>query len=91
MDPATYAGAPYLRQLSDGRTVLSVQSDEGTPRQPHMTVYVGDAHARCFGSASRPFAAVSRWNSLFVHADDTITAGAGVQGVWTMDGRLTAR
>ncbi len=89
----TYAGAPYLRQLSDGSTILSVQSDERTPGEPRMTVYVGDEGARDFASPTRPFDGASRWNSLFVHDDDAITAVStttveGVAGLWAIDDRV---
>ncbi|MBT3268367.1 exo-alpha-sialidase [Candidatus Poribacteria bacterium] len=93
---STYAGAPYLRQLLDGTTILSVQSDEITPGEPRMTVYVGDDRARDFVDPTQPFDGPSRWNALFVHADDTITAVStteigGVAGLWAIDGRLRRR
>jgi hypothetical protein len=90
---SVYAGAPHLCQLSTGATILSVQSDEGSPGARRMTVYVGGPDARGFAHPSRPFPGIARWNSLHVHPDDTVTAVAtaavaGVEGVWTMDGRL---
>ncbi len=92
---SVYAGAPHLCQLSTGATVLSVQSDEGSPGAPRMTVYVGGPDARGFARPSRPFPGVAKWNSLYIHADDTITAVAttsvaGVEGVWTKDGRMVS-
>jgi hypothetical protein len=90
---ATYAGAPYIRRVSDGTTLLSVQSDELAPGEPRMTVYVGNGRAGAFTGATRPFSGASRWNSLYVGEDDTVTAVAtteigGIAGVWAIEGRL---
>ncbi len=83
----TYAGAPYLRQLPTGQTVLSCQSArDGKP--PQMVVYLGDADAKHFTSPSNPFPGSEQtgseqtgseqtrqmWNALFVKNRDTVTA-----------------
>ena len=57
---SVYAGAPYIRQLPGGETVLSVQSGEGRPSESvldhtQMVVYVGDNQARGFTNKSVPF------------------------------------
>ena len=94
---SVYAGAPYLRQMPSGETILSCQSNEGGRAKPAMTVYVGDSQARSFQNPSLPFATPSHisgsWNSLFVKNAGTITAISdtvidGVHGLWAIDGRL---
>jgi hypothetical protein len=91
-----YAGAPFLCRIEDGRTLLSVQSDEDS-ESPLMTVYVGDANARRFDGKSHPFppglARRGMWNSLFVKGPRTVTAVSstsihGRQGVWLVDGTV---
>lgn len=99
-----YAGAPYLRQLPTGETLLSCQSTEGRPgdgdplRRARMAVYVGDARARGFGARSFPFgsdpdAPPGLWNSLFVRDASAVTALSstgvgGVHGLWAIDARV---
>jgi hypothetical protein len=92
-----YAGAPYLRQLPSGETVLSCQSNEWGRKEPRMVVYVGDRDARNFGNASVPFDVpgdvAGNWNALFVKDARTVTAISdtvidGVRGLWAIDGRL---
>lgn len=94
---SVYAGAPYLRQMPGGETILSCQSNEGGRQKPAMTVYVGDSQARSFQNSSLPFATPSHisgsWNSLFVKDASTITAISdtvvnGVHGLWAIDGHL---
>lgn len=94
----TYAGAPYLRQMPGGETVLAFQrSDDGEMRHSRIAVGVGDARARGFGGLSYPFPETpghaQLWASLCVKSDRTITAQGtltvnGVRGVWSIDGRL---
>ena len=55
LDKTVYAGAPYLKVLQNGLTVLSCQSTEGNRTKPRMTVYVGDAAAHHFANPSVPF------------------------------------
>ena len=92
-----YAGAPYIRQMPTGETVLSVQSTEGGRSKPRMVVYVGDENARDFDGRSVPFEippdTAGHWNSLFVKDEHTVTAISsttidGVPGLWAIDGQL---
>ncbi|MGY4384424.1 hypothetical protein ACVWYN_001450 [Pedobacter sp. UYP24] len=98
-----YAGAPYLRQLSTGETILSYQGTEGRANQMNfadMKVVVGDSEARNFGSKSAPFiipvGKACLWNSLAVLDDDTIialtstNAYGGRTGIWMIKGHLVA-
>lgn len=89
-----YAGAPYICQLPNGATVLSVQSDEDRD-EPRMVVYTGDSLARNFRAKSVPFPtdddAGGYWSSLFAKGRDTVSAVSattinGVRGIWTIDG-----
>jgi BNR repeat protein len=90
-------GAPYLRQMPTGETVLSFQSRDEGRKEPHMVVYLGNRSARDFTSRSVPFKVPSDvaclWNALFVKSRDTVTAISGTrlhgtQGLWAVDGRL---
>jgi hypothetical protein len=94
-----YAGAPSLRQLPSGWTLLSFQqSDTGTVHQDvRMVVCVGDADARGFGAATQPFPVEAGsgqyWNSLFVKDAWTVmalstTSIGGVWGLWSIEGRV---
>jgi hypothetical protein len=93
-----YAGAPYLRQMPTGETILSFQqSDSGDMKQSRMVVCVGDSKARNFAHAAYPFpqtaGASQLWNSLFVKNETTISAVSetminGIRGIWCVDGRL---
>lgn len=99
--PPVYAGAPYLRQMPTGETILSFQqSDSGDMNRARIVVCVGDADARNFANPTHPFpetlGAAQLWASLFVKDRQTITAICdtrigGVGGVWAIDGRLVAR
>jgi hypothetical protein len=98
-----YAGAPYLRQLPGGETLLSCQSKESRPAvggktKARMVVYVGDREARNFSGPTVPFDvpgdAEGLWNSLFIKDADTVTALSGtvingVGGLWAIDGHVT--
>ncbi len=92
-----YAGAPYIRQLPSGETILSCQSHEGGREKPQMVVYIGDSEARGFSRKSVPIALPPNvggwWNSLFIKDADTITALTdttinGQSGLWAIDGRV---
>ena len=94
-----YAGAPNLRQLPTGQTLLSYQSSaDGTLAGARMVVRIGDADARNFMDASQPFADAGAepgqlWCSLFVKNADAVTALGtvtinGRRGIWTIDGRV---
>lgn len=89
-----WGGAPYIRQMPTGETVLSFQSSVGRD-QVQMVVYVGDENARNFTGRSVPFELPSKvggwWNSLFVKNDKTITAVSSYEGsVWAIDGHVEA-
>ena len=91
----TYAGAPYLRQLSTGITVLSCQVKQGSEPN-HAVVYQGDSTAKNFTGPTEPFGSdsQSQWSSLFVKNADTITLVSsarinGHYGVWAIDGHVT--
>lgn len=98
-----YAGAPYLRQLPTGETILSYQGTEGRINKLNhaiMSVVVGDERVRNFGRRSVPFQIPANksglWNSLSVLADSTIVAltstnaysSDGTVEVWMIKGKL---
>ncbi len=90
---ASEAGAPYIRQMPTGETVLSFQSTEGGRAQPQMVVYLGDENVRNFSGRSVPFTVPPTsggwWNSLFVKDNSTITAVSSCNGgIWAIDGRI---
>ena len=91
-----WGGAPYIRQMPSGETILSFQSSVGREK-PQMVVYVGDENAKNFGGRTVPFQVPSNkggwWGSLFVKDDKTITAISSCNGgVWAIDGHIvTAR
>jgi len=91
-----YAGAPFVRQLSTGPTLLSCQSTQGHTA-PQMVVDIGDAQARHFSGRSVPFDlpdhVAGEWNSLFVKDAQTVTALTsarlqGSAGIWAIDGQV---
>lgn len=97
-----YAGAPYLRQLKAGETILSYQGTEGRMRDWNhacMFVVVGDAAGKNFTNRSIPFNVPLNkqglWNSLCVLDDNTVIAltstnaySANTTEVWMIKGRL---
>jgi len=94
-----YAGAPYIRQMPSGITVLSVQSRE---RRSHEepAVYVGNRHARNFTNRTFPLKldieVEGSWNSLFVKNADTITLISTTKlneksGIWSIDGKIISQ
>lgn len=93
-----YAGAPYLRQLPSGETLLSFQeSSEGTLRRCRMAVCIGNAQARGFTHKTYPFplgpTGNQAWNALFIKSPHTVIAISsatidGVHGIWTIDGEV---
>ena len=87
-----WGGAPYIRQMPAGETILSFQSSVGRDK-PQMVVYVGDENARNFGGRSVPFKVPKNkggwWGSLFVKDDRTVTAISSCNGgVWAIDGKV---
>ena len=99
LDPGWYAGAPCLRQLPSGATLLSYQeSTDGTLRRCRMAVCIGDRDGRHFTHKTYPLPLGLRgnqvWNSLFVKDAHTVTAVLSatvgkVRGIWAVDGRVT--
>ena len=95
LPPACYAGAPYLRQMADGTTVLAFQrSEDGDMMRSRIAVGVGDAQARGFGGLTYPFpetpGAAQLWAGMCVKDERTVTvlgtlAINGAQGVWSID------
>ncbi len=98
-----YAGAPYLRVLSNGNTILSYQSTQFKQgkqdvNNAEMIVTVGDAEGRNFTNATLPFKipanATALWNSIAVLKDDTMVALTSTDAyngrteVWMIKGRL---
>lgn len=98
LDARVYAGAPYLRQLPTGETLLSFQqADDGDMHHSQMTVCVGDDTAHNFTASTHPFAAFQTgdqlWNSMFVEDKNTVTAIAStkigdIYGIWTINGKV---
>jgi hypothetical protein len=94
----TYAGAPCLRQMPSGTTVLSFQrNDSGEIPGSRMVVCTGDRRARNFTALSHPFpqapGTAQYWNSLFVKDRHTVTAVSGTvidgrAGLWAIDGKV---
>lgn len=76
-----YLGAPYLRQLKTGETILSYQGTEGrinNMNHSEMKVVIGDSEARNFDRKSVPFKIDADksglWNSVCVLNDNTVVA-----------------
>ncbi|SCW84827.1 sialidase family protein [Mucilaginibacter sp. NFR10] len=99
-----YAGAPYLRQLHSGETVLSYQSTQNRNHnweQACMQVALSDSNAKDFVSVPTPFDIPLNkhglWNALCVLNDDTIIAltstnafGKGTE-IWMIKGRVVKK
>jgi hypothetical protein len=97
-----YAGAPYLRQLTTGETILSYQSTEGRNKNwtnACMNVVVGNAKGKNFAGKNIPFdVPVNKsglWNSLCILDDNTIIAltstnafALGATEVWMIKGHI---
>ena len=83
-----YAGAPYLRKLAKGVTVLSYQSTEGRQKNKDnnaiMQVAIGDREAKNFDDVSITFPLTegmhALWNSLCVLKGDTIVSLTSTNG-----------
>jgi len=77
-------GAPYLRKLPWGETILSHQGENGNGvdmSKQQMWVYVGNEEARDFKAMSEPFGDDnSLWNSLSVIDTGTVVAVGGMSG-----------
>jgi hypothetical protein len=96
-----YAGAPYLRQLHSGETILSYQSTFNRGHnweQSCMQVALGNSDASDFVGVPTPFDIPLNkqglWNSLCVLNDDTVIAITSTNAfgdkteVWMIKGRL---
>ena len=97
-----YAGAPYLRQLKTGQTILSYQGTEGRTNNikfAEMKVVIGDNTAKNFTCKTSPFAIATNksglWNSLAVLSDNTIIAltstnsySKGNTEIWMIKGHV---
>nr|WP_232325337.1 family 43 glycosylhydrolase [Pedobacter panaciterrae] len=101
IDDKIYAGAPYLRQLKTGETILSYQGTEGRTNKMEfadMKVVIGDDQARNFNRKSTPFIIPANksclWNSVTILNDNTIVAVASTNAysnhseIWMIKGRL---
>lgn len=87
--PVAKGGAPYLRVLPNGETVLSHQSTYGDGDNMKMYVYVGNQQAKNFKAMSRPFyqdpssegsGGGAWWNSLAVIDTGVVVAVGGLNG-----------
>ncbi|MGV3502810.1 MAG: sugar-binding protein [Adhaeribacter sp.] len=104
-DDQVYAGAPFLRQLPGGETILSYQGTEGRPNKmeaSEMKVVIGTPEAKDFNRKTAPFALPANksglWNSLCVLDDHTVLAltstnaysSRGQREVWMIKGYVIA-
>jgi hypothetical protein len=86
-----YAGAPYLRQLPTGETILSYQGTENRNANnldfAELKVTIGDDQARSFNRKSVPFNIPGNtsglWNSVSVIDDNTVIALTSTSGLST--------
>ena len=82
--PLRRGGAPYLRKLPWGETIMSHQGENGNGvdmSKQQMWVYVGNEEAKSFKAMSEPFGADnSLWNSLAVIDSGTVVAVGGMSG-----------
>jgi hypothetical protein len=98
-----YAGAPYLRVLPNGNTLLSYQSTQLRPgnqdvHNAEMIVTVGDAEGCNFMNPTVPFKipanTTALWNSISVLKDGTLVALTSTKAyngkpeVWMIKGAL---
>ncbi len=74
-------GAPYLRVLPWGETIISHQGTGNGISKSAMIVYVGDEDAKYFRGATMPFGTDnSLWNGLAVIDTGTVVAIGGMSG-----------
>ena len=83
--PVATGGAPYLRQLPSGETVISHQSPYANDGKIQMRVAVGNNQARDFRAVSTPFGEAQHnpqglWNSLAVIDTGVVVAVSGIGG-----------
>ena len=84
LSPLPSGGAPYLRVMPSGETVLSWQSTYKHGNKNSMLVAVGDKNAENFKAVTAPFyTSIDKavlWNSLSVINDTTVMAVGGIAG-----------
>ncbi len=97
---SVYAGAPYLKQMNGGTTVLSFQSTLNRTadwQRATMQVAIGDENGKNFILADSPFEIPQNkhalWSSLCVLKDNTIIAvtstnAYGNNSIWMVSGKL---
>ena len=105
-DNSFYAGAPFLRQLHTGETILSFQSTQQRNNQwdlSCMNVVIGDDNGRNFIHPSIPFNVplnkMGLWNSHCVLKDNSVVALTSTNAyssnnnveVWMIKGHLVSR
>ena len=82
--PKALGGAPYLRVLPSGETVMCHQSGLDHNGHPQMRVAVGNSEARDFKAVSVPFSIGSNeeglWNSVAVIDTGIVVAVSGIAG-----------
>lgn len=82
--PLRRGGAPYLRKLPWGETIMSHQGENGNGvnmSKQQMWVYVGNEKAKNFKAMSEPFGTDnSLWNSLAVIDTGTVVAVGSMSG-----------
>ena len=82
--PLYRGGAPYLRKLPWGETIISHQGENGNGTdmsKVQMWVYVGNEEAKDFKAMSEPFGTDNAlWNSLAVIDTGTVVAVGGMDG-----------
>lgn len=85
-----YAGAPFLRQLSTGETILSYQGTEGRINDldhADMKVVIGSSSATNFTYKTVPFKipenSSALWSSLSILNDNTVVALTTTNGFGT--------
>ncbi|MGY3052811.1 hypothetical protein ACVWYG_001007 [Pedobacter sp. UYEF25] len=96
-----YAGAPYVRQLHNGKMILSFQSTLNRPnnwQHATMQVALGNKFGQNFNLVDDPFEVPKNkhalWNSLCVLSDDTIIAISSTNtynskgAIWMIKGKL---
>jgi len=101
---SVYAGAPFLRQLHSGETILSYQTTLHRVNKwqlSAMMVAVGNEACLDFHNVTPPFdvplTAHGLWNSLCILPDDTIIGVTSTDAygtpssVWMIKGRLVRR
>ncbi len=98
---SVYAGAPFLRILHSGESILSYQATTNRGNKwdlSNMQVAVGDRMAKIFVTTDQPFHIPldkhGLWNSICILNDDTIIAITSTDAfgpataIWMIEGQL---